>query len=55
MPLYQFFCEQCHVPHEVLMSLKEIEKVDTGKDWIECPECREKLKKLMCPVRFKIK
>ena len=55
MPLYQFFCEECHKPYEVSMKLDEIGRVDSGKDWIECPKCGERLKKLICPVRFKIK
>jgi putative FmdB family regulatory protein len=35
MPHYEFLCEKCNKPFEVIMTLSEREK-----DRVKCPECR---------------
>ena len=38
MPRYEFFCEDCQKPFEIILTLTEYEK---GK--ITCPKCGSKL------------
>lgn len=51
MPIYQFFCSKCFQPYEITMKLIDLEKYDKGNEKIECPECKEPLRKLICPPR----
>lgn len=48
MPLYVFRCKHCEKLWELLIKLKDFDKE------VECPECGEKLTRLMCPVPFKM-
>ena len=48
VPLYLFSCKKCEKLWELLVRLD-----DYDKD-IECPECGEKLKRLVTPVVFKV-
>lgn len=52
--LYQFFCDNCMEPYEIMMTLAELDDYEGGDDDIECPRCEEPLRKLMCPVDFRI-
>ena len=62
MPLYQFVCEGCMNAYEIFMSLADNdlydELVDAGKkrgrEKTKCPECKTYLRKLICPVQFRI-
>ena len=48
MPMYNFACKKCKCVHEVFVPL---DKLDTK---IKCPECKEKLRRMLpCPT-FKI-
>jgi len=49
--LFQFFCDHCLYPYEITMKLTDLEKYDKGNEKIECPECKEPLRKLICPPR----
>jgi len=48
MPLYLLSCKKCEKLWELLIRLEDFEK------GIECPECGEKLKRLVTPVLFKV-
>ncbi len=48
MPLYLFECRNCEKLWELLVSLKDYDKV------IECPDCGAKLKRLITPVLFSV-
>lgn len=48
MPLYVYSCSHCHKIFEL-----QIKLADFGKK-VECPHCGESMKRLMCPVPFKI-
>lgn len=48
MPLYAYQCSKCNKIWELMIKL-----IDFGKE-VKCPDCKEKLKRLVCPVRFKI-
>jgi len=52
MPLYQLWCDKCHTPYEVTMSLETCEDFDCGKRKKYCPECKNLLKKIMCPPKI---
>jgi len=39
MPRYEFFCEGCMWKHEIDLTLKEFNRIDSGKEDIPCPEC----------------
>lgn len=51
VPLYQFFCDKCFEPYEITMKIKELDEHDRGELEVKCPECRENLRKLICPPR----
>lgn len=48
MPIYLWSCVKCEKLWELMVKLKDFDKE------IECPECGEKMKRLVTPVRFKI-
>ncbi len=48
MPLYIFSCKKCERLWELLVKLADFDKE------IECPECGEKVQRLMTPVRFSV-
>ena len=48
MPLYLLSCKKCEKLWELIIRLS-----DYDKD-VECPECGEKLKRLVTPVVFKV-
>jgi len=48
LPIYVFECKKCVKLWELLIKLDDFDKE------VECPDCKEKLKRLMCPVPFKI-
>lgn len=48
MPLYLFECKKCNKLWELLIKLKDFDKE------VKCPECNKKLKRLVCPIPFKI-
>ena len=49
---YQFYCQLCDLPFEILMTLDELEEYDKGEEDIPCPICQEPLDKLICPPRL---
>jgi len=52
VPLYQFWCDACYTPYEIMMSIADLEEYDEGKEEIPCPECEEPLTKLICPPKW---
>jgi len=52
MPSYQMWCEKCHEPYEVTMKLAVFEEFSEGKIYKRCPECKTKLKNLICPPKL---
>jgi len=48
VPLYVLSCKKCEKLWELLIKLNDFDKD------VECPECGEKLNRLMTPVQFKI-
>ncbi len=56
MPIYQFWCEDCHDPYEILMTVADKEKLEKGyKKWVaktECPTCSKPMKNLIAPVHL---
>jgi putative FmdB family regulatory protein len=52
MPVYQFYCNECGAPYEIMMSLAELDEYDTTDNEIDCPNCGESLNKLICPARL---
>jgi putative FmdB family regulatory protein len=52
MPVYQFYCQWCDAPYEIMMSLSELDEYDKGDEEIACPNCGESLNKLICPARL---
>lgn len=51
MPLYQFWCDNCFEPIEVLMSIKRLDEFDNGEP-LQCPECGQPLRKLIAPPKL---
>ncbi len=51
MPLYQFWCDECMTPYEIIMIIADLEEYDKGGRDIECPNCEAILKKLICPPK----
>lgn len=49
MPLYQFICYHCSRPYEVFMKLAK------ANVKVRCPVCKKALKKVILPVRFKVR
>jgi DNA-directed RNA polymerase subunit RPC12/RpoP len=49
---YQFYCNECGAPYEIMMSLAELDEYDEGDEEIDCPNCGEGLNKLICPARL---
>jgi predicted nucleic acid-binding Zn ribbon protein len=52
MPIYQMWCNKCHEPYEVMMTLKVCDEFDKGKRKKQCPECKKPLKKIICPPKI---
>ena len=48
MPMYNFLCNKCESIWEVQVSLDEIDKK------LECPDCKETLKKMLSAPAFKV-
>lgn len=48
MPLYVFRCKHCEKLWELLIKLNDFDKE------VLCPECGQKLQRLMCPIPFRI-
>lgn len=48
MPLHDYLCAKCNVLYEIFVSLNELNHT------IECPECKERLKRLMGTPYFKV-
>ena len=48
MPLYVFRCKHCEKLWELLIKLNDFDKE------VLCPECGQKLHRLMCPIPFRI-
>jgi len=48
--MYQYKCDECQKIFEMLIPLKEFEQTKE----IDCPKCGKKIKRIMCPVMFKI-
>jgi putative FmdB family regulatory protein len=48
MPLYSYLCNKCGKYFEIIIPLKDCDKE------VECPHCKENLKKILMPVMFKI-
>lgn len=47
MPIYLYQCKKCNKLWELLIKLIDFDKK------VECPECKEEMKRLVCPVPFK--
>ena len=52
MPLYQFWCDDCLNAYEIQMTLAKLEEYDKKNKVIKCPNCKENLKKLICPTKI---
>ena len=56
MPIYQFWCDDCQEPHEIMMRLSVKDRYDKGHKSVvnktRCPECDKILKYLIAPVRL---
>lgn len=48
--LYVYTCDECEKFFEMLIPLKDFEETEE----IECPKCGKKIRRIMCPVQFKI-
>jgi putative FmdB family regulatory protein len=48
MPLYVYKCDKCKKVFEILIPLKDSDKV------VDCRYCEKPLEKLMTPVSFRI-
>ena len=48
MPLYLYQCKKCNKLWELLIKL-----IDFDKE-VKCPDCGETLKRLVCPVPFRM-
>lgn len=49
MPLFEYTCIKCKKQYEVLVKLKDLDKMP------DCPHCGNKLKKIMSAPMFIIK
>jgi hypothetical protein len=56
--LYQYWCDSCFVPYEIVMNLSEKDRYDTlkltkkEKLKFQCPECKEELTYLIAPPKI---
>lgn len=57
MPVYQYWCDGCFLPFEILMNLSEKDRYDRGelskeeKEHLRCPECDKELTYLVAPPK----
>jgi len=48
MPLFDYYCKECEAIWEVMVTLNDLEKE------IECPDCKEKLVKMLSAPAVRI-
>lgn len=53
MPLYQWWCDNCFTPYEIILTLAQLKEYDEDEESvIDCPNCGADLRKLICPPKI---